>query len=397
MNGKRAYAYIDSDDVSPKFPCLPSSLTDKIFSLSNIRRLMKNNKTPTLVFISAMQPHDEKRPPEKSIDDFEAMLNRKFAGNDGKMTYVKENAQELYQLYERVRDVGGYWEALGNGLWEYMEEQVVTAAKDIYEDYLISFDSKLHSEDTAFSLPKLKKTFTIPSFPFPSSPKSFRYVYSLPSFIFRFIPSISDLQDWCASSLHIYPVSPPCDFSLSSDHIFTKDVQIPLLCLNTGTSLCVSEVEFEDGKLKWMQGLVPSAVRLMSMLETPVYKQLKYVLPSLIFDMLQQFPDTCSLISLRNQYLLAERLLNDLCDGPGNELPSTEVNTCSTCHKVLFCVGQQCSCKTVACRRCHSLPHSCPHPNWSWVRTPGYRDLPTVRSTLTNLQKRFLQSLQKRS
>lgn len=345
---------------------------------------------------------------------------------ENKVQFAREHMMELYQLYYRVVDVGGYWYVLGNGLWDYFDKEVITGAKDVYENYLSYIDPKLQGEQANWPLWKLKRTVMIPFFPFPSNPKSLRSLLFLPCFLFRFLPSIHDLSSWSLSKLHMSIITSPCDANLSPESPFLLSTDFPVICLNAGVCVCTSEVECEDGrigyayhypgdvmvvqkgkirvrcaeggegKVKWLQGVLPNAPRLIAILETAISEQQfsPVSICSAVFDLLQS--DISSTLSVSNQAILAERLLAELADFPPSGLTEFAVvpmAACGLCRRSLFCLGRQCCCELVVCKRCRYLSHSCNQPSWSWVKVTGFRDIRMVREVLSSIQKRHMQAI----
>lgn len=345
---------------------------------------------------------------------------------ENKVQFARDHMMEMYQLYYRVMDVGGYWYVLGNGLWDYFDKEVITASKDIYENYLFYIDPKLQEEQANWPLWKLKRTVMIPFFSFPSKPKPLRSLLFLSCFLFRFLPSIHDLSSWCLSALHMSILTTPYEASLSPESPFQLSTDFPVVCLNAGICVCISEVECEDGriaygyhypgdvmvvqkgkirvrcaeagegKVKWLQGVLPNAPRLIAILETAISEQHLSQMStcSAVFDLLQR--DISPTLSLSNQAVLAERLLSELTDFPLyglTEFVEVPVAVCGLCHRSLFCLGRQCSCELVVCKRCRYLSHACNQPYWSWVKVTGFRDVRLVRDVLSSIQKRHMQTI----
>jgi hypothetical protein len=151
-----------------------------------------------------------------------------------------------------------------------------------------------------------------------------------------------------------------------------------------------------EGKVKWLQGVLPNAPRLIAILETAISEQQfsQVSICSAVFDLLQS--DISSTLSISNQAILAERLLSELADFPPSGLTEFAVvpmAACGLCRRSLFCLGRQCCCELVVCKRCRYLSHSCNQPSWSWVKVTGFRDVRMVRDVLSSIQKRHMQAI----
>jgi len=334
---------------------------------------------------------------------------------------------KLYQLYYRVLHSGGYWHAQGTGLWEYFDKEIISGSKDMYENYLSYIDPELQKQ-AEWPLWRLKKTVVLPSFPLPVHPKPLRSLLSLPYFRLCSLPSILDLTAWCSSTLQMSVLSNPYEICLSPLSPFEVYTDFPMIFLNTGSCICSSEVEYEDGrigftyihsgevlvvqkgkvtlkcigesegKVKWLHGIIPNASRILALLETAISdpKLCRISLYSAVFDLLQA--DMSATLSLSSQAILAEKLLSEFADFPpsGSAAFSTvPASVCDLCRKSLFCLGRQCTCELVVCKRCRYVPHSCAEPSWSWVQVADFRDLRLVREALVSIQKRHLQSLRR--
>lgn len=401
------------------FPTIPSPTLDRLFSIDNLRKIQRNSRP---VNSDSLPSTDDSAPFASSSDTdlpvsntadiqspplqhFESLLSTHLGGlaiAGSKVEYAREHMGKLYQLYYRVLHSGGYWHAQGTGLWEYFDKEIISGSKDMYENYLSYIDPELQKQ-AEWPLWRLKKTVVLPSFPLPVHPKPLRSLLSLPYFRLCSLPSILDLTAWCSSTLQMSVLSNP--YEICSSEVEYEDGRIGFTYIHSGEVLVVQKgkvtlkcIGESEGKVKWLHGIIPNASRILALLETAISdpKLCRISLYSAVFDLLQA--DMSATLSLSSQAILAEKLLSEFADFPpsGSAAFSTvPASVCDLCRKSLFCLGRQCTCELVVCKRCRYVPHSCAEPSWSWVQVADFRDLRLVREALVSIQKRHLQSLRR--
>lgn len=421
---------------------LPEAAVAMLFSKKNIDRALDRAKS----FAPKARPEvpkPVKRPvepapvpppePSKASTRFQTSVTSRLREWDlpSRVDYVQEHEDELYALFCRVKELGGYWKVLGLGLWRGLEEELGETVRQVYEDYLSCEDSNIHSEkvpNAAYWPPqRLSRLHTVPSLCVPETRKELKRLLPLPCFVLR-AQAPRDLKAWAANCLRLASVHHTTQtFSEPLELDNRQYMGLPLLCQNIGSgplvvhlgvaegfsgpdqpryylilnpgdvvflqgrrllSLC-SELS-KEGQVTFAHGLTQYLPSLVAALEgaqlTPGL--LKKSLCSEIYALLQR--DT-PLLSLRSQFDLSMRLLGEVEDWDGSEAESSLVSVCSSCEVPLFCLGRKCSCGRVVCRRCRAKAdqHSC---QWHWVQTSP-SDPAQVRCTLQVKRQVYLATL----
>jgi len=421
---------------------LPEAALAVLYSKKNIDRALDRAKS----FAPKARPEvpkPVKRPvapapvpppaPSKASTRFQASVTSRLRewNLPARVDYVQEHEDELYALFCRVKELGGYWKVLGLGQWRGLEEELGETVRQVYEDYLSCEDLSIHSDkvpNPAYWPPqRLSDLHAIPSLCVPETRKELKRLLPLSCFVLR-AQAPKDLKAWAGHYLRLTPVQHTTQTLAEPLELDNgRYMGLPLLCLNTGNGplvvrlgvaegvagpdqpqfylllnpgdllflqgrrlLSLSSELAKEGQVALVHGLIQYLPSLAAALEGAKLApgQLKESLCSKIYELLQR---DAPLLSLRSQFDLSMRLLEEVedWDCSGAELSLT--SACSSCQVPLFCLGRKCACGQVVCRRCRlkADQHKC---QWHWVQT-GPSVPSQVRSALQAKRQVYLASL----
>lgn len=422
---------------------LPEAALNALFSKKNIDKALTRSrksapKVQNDIVLSPKRPIEPESPvvPEakKTSAHFQSMVTTRLQawGLGSRVDYVNSHSEELHTLFSRVKELGGYYRVLAQGLWTALQGELGDNARQVYEDFLSCVDTSLHASEQEpnpnhWPPSRLSHLQAVPSVCRPETRKELKRLFALPCFILR-SQDPKDLQKWssqhlrfCALQSTTQPLLDPV--RLDNSQYFG----LPLLCLNSGSEpitvrldaiegvngpdqpqyyqlldpgdvlflqgnrVIVLTNEFSvEGQIVLLHGLIQYLPRLAVAMELAKLKEglLKDSVYVKTYELLMK--DT-SLLSDRSRFMLSQCLMQQIEDWNGEETEAAVISVCSDCKRPLAFLGRKCACEHVLCQICRlkSDQHVC---QWKWVRV-GFASPVQVRSNLQSILQIYLSTI----